>query len=302
MSVEITTAFVKQFEAAVMHLVEQKMSRLRKAVSMRAGLVGESAFVEQLGSASSQVKTARHTPIIFSDTPHRRRRITSIFRDSADAIDGDDKLKILIANPSGEYAVAQARELGRQMDDILITGLSGTSFTGVDGATAVVLPATQKVAVNFAEVGAPGNSNMTLGKLRQVAEILTANEVDDEDRWGALNASMVHSLLFDKQLTSIDQNIVRPLTTGKIVDFMGFTLIPSQRLLGTNVTRKALFWHRDGIALGVWQDIQSNIDQRIDLRARPTQIYTSFQIGSTRLQEKMVVEVACDETADLTTT
>lgn len=302
MSTQIPTWYSKQYEVAVQELVQQKGSRTRNAVTIRTGLIGESVFINQRGKATSSIKTGRHQPIVFSDTPHARRRITSVFRDTYDAIDTDDELKIFMANPTGEIAKAQSDELGRQIDSLVFEAASGTAFTGVDGATAVVLPSTQKVAVDYVEAGAATNTNLTLAKLRRTAEILSANEVDLEDRFGALNASMSHSLLFDNKLTSHDFNIVQPLVEGKVVKFMGFTLIPSERLLGTSTSRKAIFWQRAGLSLGVWKDITALIDPRVDLRGRPMQVGTCFQMGAVRMQEEQVVEVACDETAGLVTT
>lgn len=302
MSTQIPTSFVKMYEAAVQHLVQQKESRTRNAVTIRSGLVGESVFIDQIGKASTSVKTGRHEPIVFSDTPHARRRLTSTFRDTAAALDSDDKLKVFLANPTGEYAVAQSRALGRDLDSLVIDAASGTAFTGVDGATAVVLPASQKVAVNYVEAGAAANTNLTLGKMRRTASILGSNEVDLDGRFGLINSSMLHSLLFDNKLASHDFNALQPLVSGQVVRFMGFTLIPSERLLGTNTSRKAIFWQRDGLSLGIWKDITTMIDTRVDLRARPMQVYTCFMMGATRMQEEQVVEVACDETAGLVTT
>jgi len=48
MSVQITTAFVEQYKGNVEHLVQQRGSRLRAAVSSET-VVGKNAFFEQVG-------------------------------------------------------------------------------------------------------------------------------------------------------------------------------------------------------------------------------------------------------------
>ena len=72
----ITTAMVKQFGANVDLLSQQKGSKLRNAVRVETGIVGEEAYIDQLAKTTAQKKTTRNadTPLIKSD--HRRRRLT----------------------------------------------------------------------------------------------------------------------------------------------------------------------------------------------------------------------------------
>tara|TARA_R110000824_G_scaffold329221_2_gene516038 strand:+ start:134 stop:349 length:216 start_codon:yes stop_codon:yes gene_type:complete len=68
MSVQITTAFVEQYKGNVEHLVQQKSSRLRSAVSVET-VVGKNAFFEQVGVTAARIRTSRH-----SDTPRMDKR------------------------------------------------------------------------------------------------------------------------------------------------------------------------------------------------------------------------------------
>ena len=303
MSTQIPTSFVQQYSSAVRHLVQQRMSRLRGFVDVRTGLTGESAFFEQIGEVTSSKKTGRHQPIEFSDTPHKRRMVTSETYDTADAIDNDDRLRMLIADPAGEYARAQAKQMGRDVDDILITAATGPAQTGKTGSTTVNLPASQKIDVNYVEAGSPANSNLTVGKLRRAKAILLGNEVDEDNLFMAVSSSQLHSLLFDNKLTSADFNTVRALVNGEIDTFMGFRFVRSERLQRDSSDHRRVFaWAREGIALGVWQDVTTRIDPRVDLRTHPMQVYTWMDMGATRMEEKQVVEIACDESADLVST
>ena len=54
----------------------------------------------------------------------------------------------MLISPESEYAVNAVWALGRRMDDHIVTAASGNAQAGVAGATAVALPAGQKVAVN----------------------------------------------------------------------------------------------------------------------------------------------------------
>ena len=83
MSVQITTAFVEQYKGNVEHLVQQKGSRLRAAVSSET-VVGKNAFFEQIGSTAAQKRTTRHSDTPRMDTPHSRRRVSLVDYDWSD--------------------------------------------------------------------------------------------------------------------------------------------------------------------------------------------------------------------------
>ncbi len=299
MSQQIPTAFVKQFSSAVQHLVQQKGSKLRNSVDVRSGLIGESAFVDQIGSVKAGKKTSRHTPIVFTDTPHARRRITSNFFFVADALDTDDALKIIIANPTGQIAQAHGFSLGRQIDDVIIPAFNGISFTGVDGATQVTFPASQQVAANFVETGAPAASDLTVGKIRRASEILNANEVDPDNRMIVIGSAQLNELLQDPEVTDADFSTLQALMSGTLMDrtYLGFRFILSERLPKAGDIRSVFAYHRSGMILGIWQDVITRVDERTDLASIPKQVHSSIQIGSTRLEEEKVVEILCDEAA-----
>ena len=106
MSVQITTAFVEQYKGNVEHLVQQKGSRLRQAVSVET-VTGKNAFFEQIGSTAAQQRTSRHSDTPRMDTPHARRRVSLVDFDWADLIDDEDRVRMLI-DPTSPYAEAAA--------------------------------------------------------------------------------------------------------------------------------------------------------------------------------------------------
>jgi len=108
MSVEITTAFVKQYSANVALLSQQKGSRFRSAVREESQR-GEHGFYDQIGSTTARKRTERHgdTPLI--STPHSRRRVSLVDYDWADLIDDMDKVKMLmIFRPQISYFFHQS--------------------------------------------------------------------------------------------------------------------------------------------------------------------------------------------------
>ncbi len=85
-------------------LAQQMGSRLRDAVRIE-NVVGKNAFIDQIGSATAQVRTTRHADTPQIDTPHSRRRLTLADYEYADLIDDQDNVRMLI-DPTSAYAQA----------------------------------------------------------------------------------------------------------------------------------------------------------------------------------------------------
>jgi len=284
---DITTAFVKQFGANVMHLVQQKGSRLRGTVMVEGGVVGEEAYFDQLGTDTAVKKAARNADTVLSDPNHQRRRVTMFDYVHAKLLDKQDKLKML-QDPTNPYAVSGMWALGRAMDDEIIAAATGNSYSGKAGATTETLPSTQKVV--------HGSTGMNVAKLLAAKEILDANDTDpDEERYCIVTAGQVADLLNATEVKSADYNTVKALAEGKIDSFAGFQFKRTQRLgTDTDSNRQVLCYQKSGIVLAIAQDIMSDIGPRRD-KDNAIQVYVSLGIGAIRLEEEKVVEVACTE-------
>jgi hypothetical protein len=284
----ITEAMVKQFGSNVEFLVQQKGSRLRSAVRVETGVVGEDAFYEQLAETAAVKKTTRNadTPLVKSD--HRRRRVSMFDFEWADLVDKQDKLKLII-DPENAYATNAAWALGRSTDDEIIAGFNASAATGKTGSTLVGLPSSQLVL--------PAATGLTIDKLRQIKEILDSADVDpDEPRFIACAPAQITDLLESAEVTSSDFNTVRALVAGQVNQYMGFTFIVTNRL-PANATadgRRCFAWAKNGMLLAVAQDMQTRVEERAD-KSFANQVYLSMGIGVTRMQEDKVVEIDCIE-------
>ena len=286
MSVQITTAFVEQYKANVLHLAQQKGSRLRDAVRTET-VTGKSHFFERIGSTAAQKRTSRHSDTPRMDTPHSRRKVTMDDYDWADLIDNEDKVRMLIS-PSSDYAMAGAFAMGRAMDDAIIAAATGNAYAGVSGGTTTALGSGQKIV--------HGSANLTLAKLIEAKELLDAAEVDPEEpRFLVCAASQISNLLNSTTVTSSAFNTVKALVQGNIDTFLGFKFIRSQRL-GTDATpsRQVLAFTKSAIGLALGADITTKISERSD-KNYATQVFLSMTIGATRIEEEKMVEIACNE-------
>ena len=286
----ITTAFVKQFNASIDILSQQKGSRLRNAVRLKTDVVGEDTFIDQIGKTAAVKRTVRHADTPIVNTDHQRRKISMVDYEWADLIDKQDKLKML-ADPAGEYAMNAAYALGRAIDDEIITQTFGSAWTGVAGTTEETWASVR----NFVDVAA---SNLTIGKLLDAKKALDDNDVDpDEPRFIAVCPSQMIALLNTTEVKSSDYNTVKALVKGDLDTFVGFKFITiSTSLLDVDASlyRRVIAWAKSGLALAVAEDIQGRITERDD-KSYSTQVYKKVGIGATRLDPEKVVEILCDE-------
>lgn len=311
MSTQITEAFVQQYNANVMMLVQQKGSRLRSAVRSETQK-GKAAFYDRIGSVTAVKRTGRHSSTPQMDTPHSRRRVTLEDYEWADLIDDQDKIRML-QDPQSEYVMAAMWALGRAMDDVIIEAALGTAYAGEAGGTSVVHPNSLKYAAN-----ASGSfSNLNVAALRAVKRIMDENEVDPSaKRYMVVAAKQIDSLLGQTEVTNSDYNTVKALVQGEVNSFMGFEFIRLERLntvasgaawASANATtgavgagsstighRRCFAFSQPGLLLAIGEDMLSKISERDD-KGYSTQVYARMSLGATRMEEEQVVEVQCDE-------
>lgn len=283
MSTQITTAFVEQYKANLMHLSQQKGSRLRGTVRTEE-VTGKNAYVERLGAATAVDATSRHDDTPQIDSEHSRRRLSLVTSRWADLIDNPDKVRMLI-NPESDYAMAGANALGRRLDDHIVVAASGTAYAGVAGGTTVALPSAQKIA--------HGSAGLTLTKLISAKEILDTNEVDPMDRYLVLGAGQMADLLADTTITSADYNTIKALVKGEIDTFMGFKFVHSQRLENDGTSDLVLAYQKNAIRLGVGREPMVRITERAD-KNYSTQVFVEMDMGATRVEDEAVVQIACN--------
>ncbi len=293
MSIQVTTAMVEQYKGNVEHLVQQKGSRLRGCVSVET-VVGKNAFFEQIGSTDARKRTSRHSDTPRMDTPHSRRRVSLVDYDWADLIDDEDRIRLLI-DPTGPYAEAASRSMGRAMDTAIIDAADGTAFTGVAGGTSTGYTAGNTVDVQVG-ISPAADTGLNVGKLRAAKQVLDANEAEDDGRYMVINAKQLQNLLAETELTSSDYSAIKSLVHGEINTFLGFDFKRTELIeVDANSDHKVLFWQEAGMKLAIGSEPTVKISERSD-KNHATQVFVSMAIGATRMQETLVGYIECDPT------
>jgi hypothetical protein len=279
------------------YLVQQEDSRLESSVT-KVTVKGKERTFDQLGKSKMRLITTRNGKTVPSDTPMAKRWLRPKGYDEVTYIDEFDKVALgELPTPQSEHVKAHAMAAKRTMDEVIIAALEGTAYIGEDGTTAVDVPTSQKVAVDYVQSGATANSGLTLAKMARAKFILDHNEVPQDGRYFAVTAKQINDLLVNViEIKSSDYNEVKALVDGKINRFLGFEFRMTELLtlvVATDV-RTCIAYHREGIALGIGQAEQAKIDIRPDLN-HTIQIRTVMMIGATRKEEERVVLVYCDE-------
>ena len=270
-------------------LAQQKGSRLRATTREDGVMIGKSVYFDRIGPTAAVRNTARHADTPLVTTQHSRRRADLVDYDWADLVDQTDKLRTLF-DPQNSYAVNAMWAMGRAMDDEIIAAMAADAIEGQAGGTTTALPAAQKIA--------NGSTDLTVAKLLTAREILEEAEVDPDARKYILcSADQITALLGDTNVTSADFNTVRALAAGEINSYMGFDFIRSERIAGKGTTDALCYaYTADAMGLMVNKDMMVDIGPRRDKR-NAMQVYVCMSLSAVRIEDKQLVQIACDETA-----
>lgn len=293
MSINIPTHYVQQYSTNINLLLQQMGSKLRGAVTTGSHVGKQASPVDQIGAVEMQQVTGRFGAMPRVDAPTDRRWVLPSDFDLPQLLDSFDMLR-LITDPKSSYVQNAVLAAGRQFDKLITTAFTGTAKTGETGSTS-----TSFTAGNEVDVAVGGaNSRLNVAKIKAVKKLMMANHIDFdmEEAYIGITAEDHDSLLNDVQVVSSDfKNGEAPvLQSGKVVEFLGFRFIHCElietQLAGTNEVTLPV-WVKSGMYLGLWNDIQSTVSQRDDLRSQPWQLYTIMTAGATRLEENKVYAI-----------
>lgn len=286
MSFQITEAFVQQYADNFKHLAQQMKSRFEPCVTIEPNIVGMSKSINRLGQRTAQRRTQRHGDTPINDQPHSTRFVDLFDWEDGDMIDDLDKVRMLV-DPQSDYVKAMVSSLNRAKDDVVITALGGNSRATTGN---IALPSSQKIVV--------GGTGLTKAKIIQARKQFRRNEADNhngEELFITYTAAAAADILADTTLTSADYMAAKFLQEGDVEGkWMGFTWIPSERTPLSAGTRLLYAWAKSGVVLGKGMDITTKVGEDPG-KGFNTRIYAKMAIGSVRVEEEKVVEIAVTE-------
>lgn len=286
MSQQITEAFVQQFADNFRHVAQQSQSRLEPTVAQEPNIVGMSKSINRLGQRTATRRTQRHGDTPINDQPHSTRYVDLYDWEDGDMVDDQDKIRMLV-DPTSDYVKAMVSSLNRAKDDVIISSLGGNSRSTTGS---IILPTAQKIAV--------GGAGLTKAKIIQAKTLFRTNEADEEageELYMLYSAGAAAAILADTTLTSQDWMAGQFLMSGSVRGkWMGFNWIPTERCPKVSTTRFLYAYAKSGVTLGKGADIMTEVGKDPG-KGFNVRIYAKMSIGSVRVEEEKVVEIACLE-------
>ena len=291
----ITVASVQQYKANVELLLQQEGSRLRDKVTVGSHTGKAASIVEQFGEATAQAKTGRHSDTPLLDLTQDKRWVHPTDYEWATLIDTQDQLRAIV-DLSSPIARAGAAGMSRKTDDVILTAVFGTNYTGENGTTSesfgTLGSGTYDVGVDTGGTA----SALNVAKLQKGIRILmTANKGElMEPVHGAISGYEHDSLLKEIQVVNKDYGNSAVLVDGRVKRFMGVDFTITERLTITSGNRLIPLWLKSGMYLGMWEDMFADISQRKD-KSYAWQVFLRMTIGATRTQLGKQIRIQCDD-------
>ena len=277
--------FVSQYQNTIRLLLQQRDSRLEGTTIPPVKMDGEYLYWERLASTEAGELSTRHADTPNIEPDHSRRMATAQPYVWATLLDRADVSRMLV-DPKGPYQEAARMAMNRRKDRIILAALGGSAYSGKTGGTAVALPTAQKIA--------HGSVGMTIAKLLSAKQVLDEAEAPEE-RFFVCPSESIIDLLGTTEVTNADYNTVRALASGQIDSYLGFKFIRTELVYLEN-NSSTTTWYcyaycRGAIGYANVEDITVRLTERAD-KNYAWQPYVSMDLGATRIEEEMVVEVA----------
>ncbi len=299
MSENLPKLAVETFSTILMLKLQQKQSKLRGRV-MEGYHVGKQASpIDYIGSIQMRAPAARYAPNQPQNTDFTRRWVLPVDKEAYQLIDTFDKLRLL-QDPTSRYSDVAMAAVAREWDDRIIASAFATATigdsTGVGTTTESFSTTNWQIASTFASTAASG---LTVAKMIEAKRIMRKAQVDvdDEEMTWVTNSQGESDLLNQVQVVSTEFSDKPVLQEGKVTRFMGWNIIYSERLTSTSSVRQNIALVKSGAYLGVWKDVENDLERRRDLSGLPWQLASLMTSGATRLEPGRLLQVLCADTS-----
>lgn len=286
------TSFVRQYQDSITLLTQQFDSRFSGCVMSDNNFKGEKKFYEQYSTDDLQEITSRYADTPINLPNHQRRMVTPRYYVGNTLEDPVDALQMLI-DPKSTYMQAKQAAVNRKKDDVIISAMGGTAYSGKEGTTSTTFSAANQIVVT--EGGGGSNVGLNKTKVLKGKRLLDAGEVEKEERYTGYSAIQMQDLLGVTEVASSDYNAVKALVQGELDTWVGFKWVHSERFLTNGSSHRLIYaWQKKGLVLAIQKDAEGRITERAD-KNYAWQVYMRVCMGATRLEEARFVEIACSE-------
>ena len=291
----LTTQFTTRLDL----LLQQKISKLRGRCETGSHVGKQASPVQQIGVLSYAQPAGRYAPVVPRIPQYTRRWVFPNDRDLTVLVDAFDELRTIV-DPKGGISDAAAAAANRYFDDLIINAANGSASTGVDASNLSTESFDATNALVADTFGASASTGMTYPKLVEGWRIMRHRQVDLEaERPCVLYSSQQEADLKKQQeVISKEYGGSMAVVSGRVEMVAGFDAIVSERVntSSSNSLRNCLAFVGSGIHLGLWKDVLTKVNERVDLTSHPWQLYSMISAGATRTQQFKVIQINCADT------
>jgi len=298
MSENLPKLAVETFSTVLALKLQQQQSMLRGRV-MEGQHVGKQASpIDYIGAIQMKAPAGRYAPTQPQNTDFTRRWVMPVDKEAFQLIDSYDKLRLLM-DPTSQYSSVAAAAVAREWDDRIIAAAFATATVGDStgiGTTTEAWSSSWEVSDTFAS---SASSGLTVAKMIEAKRVMRKAQVpvDTEQLTWVTNSQGESDLLNQVQVVSTDFSDKPILQDGKVVRFMGWDIVYSERLTSSSNIRQNIALVKSGAYLGIWKDTENDVSRRNDLSGLPWQLATLMSSGATRLEPGRLLKVKCADTS-----
>lgn len=274
MSQSLTAVQQTEFDEIVKAEYHSKGFLLRDTVRMKNDVIGAYCQFRKVNQVIS-VPTAYLAAVSIQDPDYTQVQCYLQKYTTPTAVDTVQELTVNF-DAKMENAMLIGQAMGRASDQIIIN-----SFAGQAGNTIV-----------------NGGTNFTYDKFTQVYQHFEENAVPKGERFIAVSASSVQSLMQDDQFVSTFYTENHILDRGWILDYLGINLITIPTMteggLPLNGTIRSCYaWHKMSTGMAIGQDFRTEIHYMPD---RTSWLVNGiFSAGAVVIDPLGLIEIDCDE-------
>lgn len=276
MSLSLTAVQQTEFDELVKAEYRSKGFLLRDSVRTKNDVIGAYTEFRKVDQVFS-VPTGYQSQVVIQDPDYNKATCTLVKYTTPTAVDTVQELTVNF-DTKMENAMLVGQAMGRRSDQIIIDALDADPGDTI----------------------ADGGTNFNYEKFTQVYEFFEDNAVPKGERFIAMSASNIRSLMQDDQFVSTFYTQNRVLDRGWILDYLGINVITIPQMTEgglpkTGDIRTALAWHKMSTGMAIGHDFRTEINYMPD---RTSWLVNGiFSAGSVVIDNRGVIAIDCDETA-----
>ncbi len=304
----------RKFMDGVTHELQQETSLLSAVVTLEPGVMGERTSFDRMAKTTQATEiTEAFAPRTLHRVAYERRFVTPKAIESVYSTPGLDIIK-MAEDPKNDIVRAAGMELGRKKDAIIYAAFGASANREINGAASnASFDSNNTILVNnnayqFDKTGTAvtGDTGLHGGKLKSAKRLLAAAHVDTsrQELFVIGNAKQFTNLLSRNEQdgnTRKDMLSKTPLNIPGLElaldGYLGMRFICYEDVgIDANLDEYVYVLTRDAIKLGIWKDVNVEIDRWTHIEMSPDVVVSSMVLNAVRMDESQIVRIACDPT------